>query len=332
MAILALHGGAGGDGPWRGMTALDPQRLACMERILNDLGPRLEAGEINALEAVTLAVESMEDEPLYNAGRGSVLAADERVYMDASIMQGSDQAAGSVVNVESTRHPIRAAHLLLKEGWPVMLNAAAADAFAEKNGLEQVELDWLKTDLRQAQWEKWHNEKSRPGSTDEDDEAVLDHDLGEPEGMGTVGAVALDSSGDLAAATSTGGMTGKPIGRIGDTPIIGAGTWCDASVAVSCTGVGEAFIRTCAAHEVAVQLRNDSGNLAKACDAVLEMVKPMGGRGGIIAISRSGEVALPFQTMLMYRGLWRAGRVTTGIGNEEYSSKPTTLGQNAGLP
>ena len=178
MAILALHGGAGGDGPWRGMTALDPQRLACMERILNDLGPRLEAGEINALEAVTLAVESMEDEPLYNAGRGSVLAADERVYMDASIMQGSDQAAGSVVNVESTRHPIRAAHLLLKEGWPVMLNAAAADAFAEKNGLEQVDLDWLKTDLRQAQWTKWHNEKSRPGSTDEDDEAVVDGDTG----------------------------------------------------------------------------------------------------------------------------------------------------------
>lgn len=322
MAVLALHGGAGGDGPWRGMTALDPQRLACMERILNDLGPRLEAGEIDALEAVTLAVESMEDEPLYNAGRGSVLAANGRVYMDASIMQGSDQAAGSVVNVESTRHPIRAAQLLLKGGWPVMLNAAAADAFAEKNGLKQVDLDWLKTDLRQAQWKKWHEQKSRPGSTDEDDEASLDHDLDakEPEGMGTVGAVALDSKGGLAAATSTGGMTGKPIGRIGDTPIIGAGTWCDASVAVSCTGVGEAFIRTCAAHEVAVQFRSNPENLLEACETVLDMVKPMGGRGGVIAVSKAGAVALPFQTMLMYRGVWRSGKITTGIGDEEYPS------------
>ena len=323
MAVLALHGGAGGDGPWRGMTALDPQRLACMERILTDLGPRLEAGEIDALEAVTLAVESMEDEPLYNAGRGSVLAADERVYMDASIMQGSDQAAGSVVNVESTRHPIRAAQLLLKGGWPVMLNSGAADAFAKKNGLEQVDLDWLKTDLRQAQWKKWYDQKSRPGSTDEDDEAALDHDLGakEPEGMGTVGAVALDSKGGLAAATSTGGMTGKPIGRIGDTPIIGAGTWCDASVAISCTGVGEAFIRTCAAHEAAVQFRSKPENLLEACETVLDMVKPMGGRGGLIAVSKAGEVALPFQTMLMYRGVWRSGIISTGIGEEEYSSK-----------
>ena len=323
MAVLALHGGAGGDGPWRGMTALDPQRLACMERILNDLGPRLEAGEIDALEAVTLAVESMEDEPLYNAGRGSVLAADERVYMDASIMQGNDQAAGSVVNVETTRHPIRAAQLLLKGGWPVMLNAGAADAFAEENGLEQVDLDWLKTDLRHAQWKKWHEQKSRPGSTDEDDEAALDHDLAaeEPEGMGTVGAVALDSKGGLAAATSTGGMTGKPIGRIGDTPIIGAGTWCDASVAVSCTGVGEAFIRTCAAHETAVQFRSNPENLLGACEDVLDMVKPMGGRGGLIAVSKTGEVALPFQTMLMYRGVWRSGKISTGIGDEEYPSK-----------
>ena len=320
MAILALHGGAGGDGPWRGMTALDPQRLACMERILLELGPRLESGEIDALEAVTLAVETMEDEALYNAGRGSVMAEDQRVYMDASIMRSADQAAGSVVNVETTRHPIRAANLLLKGGWPVMLNAKAADAFAERNGLEQVDASWLKTDLRQAQWNKWNDLNSRPGSTDEDDEAVLDHDLEqEPDGMGTVGAVALDSNGNLAAATSTGGMTGKPLGRIGDTPIIGAGTWCDASVAVSCTGVGEAFIRTCAAHEVAVQLRNQPENLAAACTSVLDMVKPMGGRGGIIAISRSGEVALPFQTMLMYRGLWRAGAISTGIGDEEYS-------------
>ena len=157
-----------------------------------------------------------------------------------------------------------------------------------------------------------------PGSTDEDDSAVLDHDLDpeEQEGMGTVGAVALDAHGRLAAATSTGGMTGKPVGRIGDTPIIGAGTWCDQTVAVSCTGVGEAFIRTCAAHELAVQLRQPDASLLEASHRVLEMVNPMGGRGGLIAVSADGQVVMPFQTMLMYRGLWHNGALTTGIGEE----------------
>ena len=321
MAILALHGGAGGDGEWRGMSDLDPDRLVCMQTILNDLGPRLESGDLTALEAVTLAVEALEDEPLYNAGRGSVLAEDERIYMDASIMRGEDQAAGSVVNVERIRHPIRAANLLLKKGWPVMLNAGAADQFAHTNQLEHVDQKWLKTDLRAAQWKKWKSQNSRPGSTDEDDSAVLDHDLDteEQEGMGTVGAVALDAHGHLAAATSTGGMTGKPVGRIGDTPIIGAGTWCDQTVAVSCTGVGEAFIRTCAAHELAVQFRQPDTSLLEASHRVLEMVNPMGGRGGLIAVSADGQVVMPFQTMLMYRGLWQNGALTTGIGEETYS-------------
>jgi len=147
VAILALHGGAGGDGEWRGMTDLDPDRLACLKSILAELGPRLESGELDALEAVTLAVEAMEDEPLYNAGRGSVLAENGQVYMDASMMRGTDQAAGSVVNVETTRHPIRAANLLLKSGWPVMLNSKFADEYAEENGLEQVPQSWLQTKL-----------------------------------------------------------------------------------------------------------------------------------------------------------------------------------------
>jgi len=321
VAILALHGGAGGDGEWRGMTDLDPDRLSCLKSILAELGPRLESGELDALEAVTLAVEAMEDEPLYNAGRGSVLAENGQVYMDASMMRGADQAAGSVVNVETTRHPIRAANLLLKSGWPVMLNSKFADEYAEENGLEQVPQSWLQTKLRRAQWSKWKALNARPGSTDEDDGAVLDHDLEdtEPAGMGTVGAVALDAHGNLAAATSTGGMTGKPLGRIGDTPIIGAGTWCDQNVAVSCTGVGEAFIRTCAAHEVAVQFRQTEITLQQATESVLNQVQPLGGRGGIIAIGADGQVALPFQTMLMYRGLWQNGAISTGIGNETYS-------------
>jgi beta-aspartyl-peptidase (threonine type) len=131
--------------------------------------------------------------------------------------------------------------------------------------------------------------------------------------MGTVGAVALDNFGNLAAATSTGGMTGKPDGRVGDTPIIGAGTWADSTVAVSCTGVGEAYIRTCAAHEISTRLRLGQ-NLEDACAEMLDMVAPLGGRGGVIAIDFQGNIEIPFQTMLMYRGLWRDGVISTGIG------------------
>lgn len=308
MVSLAIHGGAGGDGPWKGPTDLDPQRIACMHNVLSTVGSMLESG-MDALEAVTIAVEMMENEPLFNAGIGSVIAADGSVTMDASIMRGSDSAAGSVVNVTKIRHPIRAAKIVLDNNWPVMLNGAAADDFAIKNGVEEVSQEWLITDLRKAQWQKWKDAKSRPGSTDEDDSAMLDHD----EGMGTVGAVAIDKNGILAAATSTGGMTGKPDGRIGDTPIIGAGTWADQKVAVSCTGVGEAFIRTCAAHEVATRLRLGE-SLETACKNMLDMVAPLGGRGGVIAIDSDGNIEIPFQTMLMYRGYWKDGVMMTGIG------------------
>jgi beta-aspartyl-peptidase (threonine type) len=311
MVVLAVHGGAGGDGPWRGMTEADPQRLACMRNLLHDIGARLADGTLDALEAVTLAVEAMEDEPLFNAGRGSVLDAKGDVSMDASIMQGHDKAAGAVIGVTRSRHPVRIAHRLLVQGWPVILAGEAADAFGREQGVEGVEADWLKSDLRQAQWQKWRDAKLRPGSTDEDD-ALLDHD-GESDGWGTVGAVALDAKGRLAAATSTGGMTGKPVGRVGDTPLIGAGTWADDKIAVSCTGVGEAFIRTVAAHSMAVNHR--SMPLNEAAQHVLEEVQPMGGRGGLIAITKEGEAVLPFQTMLMYRGLYSSdGEVLVGIG------------------
>ncbi len=309
MTILAIHGGAGGDGPWRGLTSLDPERIRCMHHVLQSIGDALDSGSIDALEAVTMAVELMENEPLFNAGIGSVLDEDGTVTMDASIMNGPDGAAGSVVNVRRIRHPIRAANCILKQGWPVMLNSEAADVFAINNGVEEVKPSWLVTDLRQKQWDRWRENNARPGATDEDD-SVLDHDL---EGMGTVGAVALDKNGDVAAATSTGGMTGKPKGRIGDTPIIGAGTWADQHIAVSCTGVGEAFIRTCAAHRLASKF--ESGlTLDEACSDVLEAVEPIGGRGGVIAVTTNGEVATPFQTMLMYRGVWMNGEITIGIG------------------
>lgn len=309
MTILAIHGGAGGDGSWRGLTSLDPERIRCMHHVLHSIGNALDSGSIDALEAVTIAVELMENEPLFNAGIGSVLDEDGTVTMDASIMNGSDGTAGSVVNVRRIRHPIRAANCILKQGWPVMLNSEAADVFAIKNGVEEVKPSWLITNLRQKQWNRWKENNARPGATDEDD-SVLDHDL---EEMGTVGAVALDKNGNVAAATSTGGMTGKPKGRIGDTPIIGAGTWADQHIAVSCTGVGEAFIRTCAAHRLALKFQSGL-TLDEACSDVLGTVEPIGGRGGVIAVTAEGEVATPFQTMLMYRGIWKNGGITIGVG------------------
>jgi len=308
MVALAIHGGAGGDGPWKGQTDLDPARIDCMNQVLTHIGSLLENGE-KATDAVAKAVSIMEDEPLFNAGKGSVIAANGQITMDASIMRGLDKAAGAVINVQKLRHPIIAAKMLLEKGWPVMLNSKAADDFGIENGIENVSQTWLKTALRIAQWERWRKEKLRPGANDEDDGARLDHD----GGFGTVGAVALDIHGNLAAATSTGGMTGKPDGRIGDTAIIGAGTWADDRVAVSCTGVGEAFIRTCAAHEVATQIRLGQ-DLEFACSNMLEMVAPLGGRGGVIAVDSEGQVSVPFQTMLMYRGIWQDGQQKIGIG------------------
>lgn len=319
MTILVIHGGAGGDGPWLGKTPLDPARIECMRQVLATVGTKLQRQEIDCLEAVTVAVEMLEDEPLFNAGKGSVIGSDGTITMDSSIMQGRDKAAGSVIGARRLRHPVRAANLILKQGWPVMLSSSAADNFGIANGVEEVSQEWLKTDLRLGQWQQWRSARSSPGSTDEND-SVLDHDLEgrvakefSDEGMGTVGAVAIDSQGMLAAATSTGGMTGKPEGRVGDTPIIGAGTWADETIAVSCTGVGEAYIRTCAAHSLAMHLQQGNA-LVESANIVLDAVAPLGGRGGLIAVTADGQFVMPFQTRLMYRGVWDNGSMKVGIG------------------
>lgn len=317
MTVLVIHGGAGGDGPWKGLSDLDPERIQCMQTLLRTIGPRLEHGEIDALEAVKLAVEWLEDEPLFNAGKGSVLDENKRATMDASIMDGKDGRAGAVIGLQRTRHPVDVAHRLLEQEWPIMFHGSAADDFAERSGCEMVEAGWFVTELRVAQWEKWKRASLRPGTTDEDDMAALDHDL-EDDGHGTVGAVALDIHGHLAAATSTGGMTGKPNGRVGDTPIIGAGTWADSQVAISCTGVGEAFIRTCAAHTLATNLQHLNVTLEEAATRIMHAVEPFGGRGGLIAVSKNGDFVLPYQTRLMYRGWYSAGQGKVAIGPEEY--------------
>ena len=310
---LVIHGGAGGDGPWL-TRLLEPTRIL-VEAGTQTVGDKLESGVIDCLEAVTAAVEMLEM-TLFNAGKGSVIGEDGAITMDASIMRGTDKAASSVVNVTKLRHPIRAAANPPTRR-PVMLNRMqqtnSVSARVSRKLVRMADNGIRRTNGT------WKSSMSDPGATDEDD-SLLDHDLEgrittefSDEGMGTVGAVAVDNFGKLAAATSTGGMTGKPLGRIGDTPIIGAGTWSDESIAISCTGVGEAYIRTCAAHRLAMDYQN-SNNLAKSANKILDAVAPLGGRGGLIAVTSDGEFVMPFQTRLMYRGSWYNGETKIGIG------------------
>ena len=306
MVVLAVHGGAGGDGPWRGDRRRPPTRS--VHGIVAQRPRRTPAsGEVDALEAVTLAVEAMEDEPLFNAGRGSVLDENGQVGMDASIMRGEDQAAGSVIGLSTTRHPIRAAHRLLVQGWPVMLAGPAGDAFAKKHDLEQMDATWFETDLRRAQVAKMEVTAFAPGATDEED-ALLDHD-GEEEGGGRLGPWRWTLTA-VAAATSTGGMTESPLAA-GDTPIIGAGTWADQDIAVSCTGVGE--LSSAPLRPIRWPSSTEPSGLCRRPSVCLT-TWPARWTGGLIAVNTNGEVVMPFQTMLMYRGVYADGACSVGIG------------------
>jgi L-asparaginase / beta-aspartyl-peptidase len=227
----------------------------------------------------------MEDAvPFFNAGRGSALCADGTVEMSAALMRGRDRAAGAVAGIRRTRQPILAARAVLERSPHVLLAGAAADELAVAAGLEQCDPSYFVTDRQRV--------RLREGGTD--------------FARGTVGAVCRDAGGQLAAATSTGGRRGQAPGRIGDTPVIGAGTWADHRVAVSCTGDGEEFIRAGAARQLA--LLHESGlALDQAADRALADVAALGGRGGLIAVDGHGGVVMPFTAGAMNRGVWRAG-------------------------
>lgn len=236
-----------------------------------------------ALDAVVAAVAVLEDHPEFNAGRGSALTTAGRVEMDASVACGATGRAGAVAGVTGIRHPVAAARAVLENGRHVLLAAAGAEAFAQEAGLEFCDPDWFVTERRRLDGEQ------AAGS------------------QGTVGAVALDAGGHLAAATSTGGRTGQLPGRVGDSPLLGAGTWADdRTCAVSGTGAGEAFIRAAFAHEVDARLRLVPGtDLAGAAAAALALVGRAGGRGGCIALDAAGRLAMPFTTAAMHRGYTR---------------------------
>ena len=293
--ILAIHGGAGTLSRNAMPTAQADDHLAVLQTILLAGQAALAAGA-TALDVVVEAVRQLEECPFFNAGRGAVYTAAGTHELDACVMDGQGLRAGAVAGLTTTRNPVLAAKAVLEDGAHVMYAGPAADAVAERLGCEQVAADWFGTPHRLTQLKKAQADQAG---------ILLDHD----GKLGTVGAVALDAQGHLAAATSTGGMTNKQPGRIGDSPLIGAGCYAnDATVAVSCTGTGEAFMRGLAAHDVSALMAYAGLSLEDAANrVVMDKLPTLGGRGGLIAVSATGEVALPFNTEGMYRGYARVG-------------------------
>ncbi len=298
--LLAIHGGAG-TLRRRQMDAVREARYReALQAVLAGAGNLLARGA-PALDVVCEAVRLLEECELFNAGKGAVYTAAGRHELDASVMDGHGLRAGAVAGLSRTRNPVLAARAVLERGEHLMFCGPAADDYAAALGLEQVDNGWFGTPERLAQLRA----AQALGAA-----AVLDHDgqdLTDRGRFGTVGAVALDADGHLAAATSTGGMTNKRPGRVGDSPLIGAGCYAnDASVAVSCTGTGEAFIRCLAAYEVSALVQHRGLDLRSAVQTVVhERLPAVQGEGGLIAVSSRGEFCLPFNTEGMYRGWWR---------------------------
>lgn len=304
---LAVHGGAG----TILRTKMTPEREAAYHA---GLRRALEAGRVvladggAALDAVTAAVMALEDEPLFNAGRGAVYTSAGLQEMDAAIMDGRDRAAGAIAGICGPRNPILAARAVMEKSDHVFLIGDNALNFCRQNGIAFEEASYFFTDQR---WDALQETLAMRRSGAEDYDESRKH--------GTVGAVARDRNGHLAAATSTGGMTAKAPGRVGDSPVIGAGTWADdETCAVSGTGHGEIFIRYAAGHEIASRLRYAGQNLQQAAHGVVvDVLAPAGGSGGVIAVDRSGAFSLPFNCSGMYRGVvTRDGVLRTAIYKE----------------
>ncbi|HEX6073391.1 MAG TPA: isoaspartyl peptidase/L-asparaginase [Sphingomicrobium sp.] len=298
---LVIHGGAGSMRPHK----LDPAQEKCardgLEAALAAGSSILEKRE-SALDAVEAAVRVLEEDECFNAGRGSVLTAEGCIELDAAIMDGRTRAAGAVAGLRTTRAPISLARELLERGPHVFLSGKGADQFARDNGFEQVDNRWFEVPERRRQLEELL------ASDGFDDEVKY----------GTVGAVAVDIDGHVAVATSTGGLTAKRWGRVGDSPLIGAGTYADdRSAAVSATGSGEFFIRAVAAHQLAERVRCGREPLSQALDAVLADIGALGGKGGLIAVAPNGEAAWGFTTPAMYRGMADATGRTIAIYSDE---------------
>jgi beta-aspartyl-peptidase (threonine type) len=299
MLAIAVHGGAGTLARADLTHESEQAFRAGLERALRAGYIALER-DASSLDAVVAAVQVLEDDPLFNAGRGAVYAANGTIELDASLMEGAGLRAGAVAGVRHVRSPIELARLVLERSPHVMLTGQGAEEFALEQGMAPVPNSFFATEHRRLELERiLHGEQ-----------------LTGPESlMGTVGAVALDHVGNLAAATSTGGLTGKRWGRVGDSPIIGAGTYAaNDACAVSATGHGEYFIRLAVAHEIASLMRHRGLDVRDAAGAVLDRVGEFGGYGGVIALARDGSIAMPFNSEGMLRGAMDSrGRFEIGL-------------------
>jgi len=300
---LALHGGAGTIAPG---SAADEAPYREALRAALAAGQAVLAGGGSALDAVIATVVWLEDSPLFNAGHGAVFTSEARNELDAGVMDGRSLAAGAVAGVRTIRNPILAALEVMRDGRSVLLGDEGAERFARERGLNLVEPSYFSTPHRLAQLRAV---QAKAGS-----HAVVDHDAAaavkdDSQRVGTVGAVARDRQGHLAAATSTGGLTNKMPGRISDSSVVGAGVYAnDATCAVSCTGTGEHFIRGCIAYDVHARMRYLQHDVARAAgDSIVQSLQPLGGRGGVIAVSRDGQLAMPFNSTGMYRAWVREG-------------------------
>jgi L-asparaginase / beta-aspartyl-peptidase len=292
---LVVHGGAGQIMRDRISPAQDADIRAALAQALAAGGALLEAGA-TAVDAVEASVRVLEDDPNFNSGRGAVFTYEGRNELDAAIMDGNTRAAGAVAGTTGTRNPVSLARAVMEQSHHVMLSGEGADQFSVEHGLEQVDPTWFATPQRLADLE----ELKAAGSDG------YDVDLK----YGTVGAVAVDARGHVAAATSTGGITGKRWGRIGDSPLIGAGTYADdRACAVSATGAGEFFIREGVAHQICARVRLSGDTVRSAADTVMAAVKALGGNGGVIVVAPDGGACWSFTTPGMFRGRLRAGGV-----------------------
>lgn len=286
---IAIHGGAGTILRTQMTPVLEKEYRGGLESALSTGWQILKNGG-SALDAVEAAVCSLEDFPLFNAGRGSVFTHDGEQEMDASIMDGARLKAGCVAFVKNIRNPVHLARLVMERTEHVLLAGDGANQFAEQQDVETAPDEYFFTEHRWLQLQEAIAEGR----------VQLDHAAAKP--IGTVGAVACDKNGNLAAATSTGGMTNKKFGRVGDTAIIGAGTYADDTCAVSCTGHGEYFMLASTAHDVAARMKYKGLSLEDAARETIDHLTAIKGEGGLIAVDREGNVTLPFNSDGMYRG------------------------------
>ncbi|WP_461533816.1 isoaspartyl peptidase/L-asparaginase family protein [Sinomicrobium sp.] len=287
--VLVIHGGAGTITKEKMTPEREKAYREGLEAALSAGYEQWKSGK-TGLDMVEAAIIELENDSLFNAGKGAVLTHEGKNELDASIMWGPDRNAGAVAGVTTIKNPIKAARLVMEKSEHVMLVGKGAEQFAESGKLDIVDPSYFMTDRRSKQLKRILKRDST--------KIVLDHD----EKHGTVGAVALDKNGNLAAGTSTGGMVNKQFGRIGDSPIIGAGNYAGKQVAVSCTGWGEFYIRNVAAYDVEAQMEYNNASVTEASAEVIRKIGDMGGTGGMIAIDNKGNIAMPFNTRGMYRG------------------------------